>query len=60
MADHEFIYGEGFLGGDVVAGCTCGWEVDADDEADAVDKWESHCDVIFMMLDGEPYGGGDG
>jgi len=48
MADHELIYGESFVTDDMTASCTCGWRVDARNRTDAIDKWENHCDVVFM------------
>lgn len=50
MADeHALMIGGSFLSDNYTADCSCGWNGHPhDDEADAVDEWENHCDAVFM------------
>lgn len=48
-SEHDLMIGQDFIDGTWTAGCSCGWESDERNaEADAIDDWENHCDVVFM------------
>ena len=50
MTEHELML-KPDVTGEVVGECSCGWWDDSfDTEAEAVDAWEHHCDVVFMEL----------
>ena len=50
--EHVLTIVQSFTSDDVTAECSCGWERGATDEDDAVDRWENHCDVVFMEATG--------
>lgn len=49
MGDHTLIYDQDFLG-TWQACCSCGWESSRrhETEAEAVEDFDNHCDVVFM------------
>jgi hypothetical protein len=50
---HEMDLEEDFIDGTSTAECSCGWEsAERNAEADAIDDWENHCDVVFMEATG--------
>jgi hypothetical protein len=55
--EHLMAIGQDFIDGTWATECSCGWESnERNAEADAVDEWENHCDVVFMEATtrGEP------
>lgn len=46
--EHDFLFYETFGDGSETAACSCGWTAEVDDYEAAVDRWENHCDVVFM------------
>lgn len=52
-SEHVLIIGQDFVDATYTAECSCGWEGDERNaEADAIDDWENHCDVVFMEATG--------
>jgi hypothetical protein len=50
---HDLELDEDFVDGTWTAECSCGWEsAERNAEADAIDDWENHCDVVFMEATG--------
>jgi hypothetical protein len=47
VEEHEFWH-DVPIHGPIQAHCSCGWTCDAEDDFDALDRWENHCDVVFM------------
>lgn len=43
-ADHEFWH-DVPLRGPIRGHCSCGWDCTAEDEFDALDQWENHCQL---------------
>lgn len=47
--EHVLQLQRGFLEDGVLACCSCGWDGDQhDNDEDAIEEWENHCDVVFM------------
>lgn len=55
VGEHVAVLGQDFITGFWTAACSCGWEsmeTVLRDDADAVDAWDHHCDVVFMEATG--------
>lgn len=49
MSTHTMMLGGAFLADTFQTACLCGWEGEHHaTEADAIDEWDNHCDVVFM------------
>lgn len=50
VGEHVAVLDQDFTSGFWTAACSCGWESTETalaDEADAIDAWDYHCDVVF-------------
>ena len=54
VGEHVAVLGQDFASGAWTAECSCGWEhrEECADEAEAIDAWDNHCDVVFMEATG--------
>lgn len=51
--EHVMSLSSSFIDDQFVAECSCGWEgKDRNTEADAIEDFDNHCDVVFMEATG--------